>query len=47
MGKAAAMSGNTAMAGNLLQDLEDALEKLRKDLDNHKSACEKNHTKTQ
>lgn len=31
MAKAAAMSGNTAMAGNLLQDMEDNIEKLRKE----------------
>lgn len=46
MSKAAAMSGNTAMAGNVLQDMEDGIEKLRKDLEAHKNACDKNFSKT-
>ena len=37
MGKAAAMSGNPAMAGNLLDDLEKALAQLRLDLNEHKN----------
>jgi len=45
MGKAAAMSGNTAMAGNLLQDLEDGIAKLRVDLDSLKTNCIKNQAK--
>ena len=36
-----------AGAGNVFQDLEDAIEKLKKDLESHKAACEKNHSKTQ
>jgi chromosome segregation ATPase len=47
MGKAAAMSGNPGMAGNLLQDLEDAIAKLRLDLDNNKANCAKNHANVQ
>jgi len=47
MGKAAAMSGNTAMAGNLLQDLEDGIAKLRLDLDSLKTNCTKNQAKVQ
>ena len=36
MGKAAAMSGNPGMAGNLFDDLEKAIADLRKDLNDHK-----------
>jgi len=45
MSKAAAMSGNTAAAGSVLQDLEDAIAKLRQDLDSLKSNFEKSSAK--
>lgn len=45
MGKAAAMSGNTAMAGNLLQDMEDTIAKLKQDLESLKGNFEKHSVK--
>jgi hypothetical protein len=45
MGKAAAMSGNTAMAGNLLQDMEDTIAKLKQDLESLKGNFEKHSGK--
>ena len=45
MSKAAAMSGNTAAAGSVLQDLEDAIAKLRQDLDSLTSNFDKSSAK--
>ena len=42
MGKAAALSGNTGMAGNLLEDMEKEIAKLREDLTKLKGDFERN-----
>ena len=41
--KAAAMSGNPALAGNVFDELEQALEKLRKEFEAHKSQNAREH----
>ena len=44
-GQCNAMSGNTAAAGSVLQDLEDAIAKLRQDLDSLTSNFDKSSAK--